>query len=116
MQNTTPNPIKEYYIAYFDILGYKAFFAETPEKANEFLNIVNSAISNTLSTINSANDSPLASQFANMHIQSKIFSDNVLLCIEVGEDETKETSRIISFMSMISAIQRGFITECGLFS
>lgn len=110
-----PNEIKEYYIAYFDILGYKAFFAETPEKANEFLNIVNSAISNTLATINSANDSPLASQFANMHIQSKIFSDNVLLCIEVGEDESKETSRIISFMSMISAIQRGFITECGLF-
>ena len=71
MENNTANPIKEYYIAYFDILGYKAFFEGTPEKAPEFLNIVNSAISNTLATINSANDSQLASQFANMHIQSK---------------------------------------------
>ena len=115
MENNTANPIKEYYIAYFDILGYKAFFEETPEKAPEFLNIVNSAISNTLATINSANDSQLASQFANMHIQSKIFSDNVLLCIEVGDDATKEKSRIITFMSIINSIQRGFITECGLF-
>lgn len=115
MENNTANPIKEYYIAYFDILGYKAFFEETPEKAPEFLNIVNSAISNTLATINSANDSQLASQFANMHIQSKIFSDNVLLCIEVGDDAIKEKSRIITFMTIINAIQRGFITECGLF-
>ena len=60
MENNTANPIKEYYIAYFDILGYKAFFEGTPEKAPEFLNIVNSAISNTLATINSANDSQLA--------------------------------------------------------
>ena len=115
MENNTANPIKEYYIAYFDILGYKAFFAETPEKADEFLNIVNSAITNTLATINTTNTSPLASQFANIHIQSKIFSDNVLLCIEVGDDATKEKSRIISFMSIINSIQRGFITECGLF-
>ena len=115
MENNKPNPIKDYYIAYFDILGYKAFFSETPEKANEFLNIVNSAISNTLATINSANDSPLASQFANLHIQSKIFSDNVLLCMEVGDNATKEKSRIITFMSIINSIQRGFITECGLF-
>ena len=115
MENNTANPIKEYYIAYFDILGYKAFFEETPEKAPEFLNIINSAISHTLATINSANDSQLASQFANMHIQSMIFSDNVLLCIEVGDDATKEKSRIITFMSIINSIQRGFITECGLF-
>jgi len=33
MENNKPSPIKEYYIAYFDILGYKAFFAEAPEKA-----------------------------------------------------------------------------------
>ena len=114
MENNTANPIKEYYIAYFDILGYKAFFEGTPEKAPEFLNIVNSAISNTLATINSANDSQLASQFANMHIQSKIFSDNVLLCIEVGDDATKEKSRILTFMGLISEIQRRFI-KYGLF-
>ena len=115
MENNKPSPIKEYYIAYFDILGYKAFFAEAPKKANEFLNIVNSAITNTLTTINTTNTSPLASQFANIHIQSKIFSDNVLLCIEVGDDVAKENSRIIAFMAIINAIQRGFITECGLF-
>jgi len=110
-----PNKIKEYYIAYFDILGYQAFFKETPEKTPEFLTTINSAISNTVQHIQSLNDSPLASQIANLHIQYKIFSDNIVLCIEVGTDNTKEKSRIIMFMGVIAEIQRKFITEYGLF-
>lgn len=115
MNNQTPNPIKEYYIAYFDTLGYQAFFMETPEKATEFLNTIHSVITNTLKYVQSFNGFILASQFANMHIQSKIFSDNILLCIEVGNDVAKEKLRVITFMGIISEIQRKFITEYGLF-
>lgn len=110
-----PNEIKEYYIAYFDILGYQAFFKETPEKANEFLETVDSVISNTLYTVKRANNSQLASQYANLNIQYRIFSDNILLCIEVGNDNVIEKARLIAFMSIISTIQRGFIADYGLF-
>ncbi len=115
MSNQTPNPIKEYYIAYFDILGYQAFFKESPEKASEFLNIIHSVITKTVGYVQSFNNSPLASQLVNHHIQSKIFSDNILLCIEAGTDLIKEKARIITFMIIVSEIQRKFITEYGLF-
>ena len=75
INNQTADPIKEFYIAYFDILGYQAFFKETPERANEFLNTIHSVIANTVNYVQSFNDSVFTSQFANMRIQSKIFSD-----------------------------------------
>lgn len=31
-----PDPIKEYYIAYFDLLGYKKFFQSYPDKVKDF--------------------------------------------------------------------------------
>lgn len=68
MNNQNPNPIKEYYIAYFDILGYQAFFKETPEKIPELLNSIHSAITNTVNYVQSFN--------------------NFLLCIEAGMDIT----------------------------
>lgn len=115
MNNPAPNPIKEYYIAYFDTLGYQAFFKETPEKAPEFLNTIHSVITNIINYVQSFNDSLLVSQLANMHIQYKIFSDNILLCIEVGKDVTEEKSYIITFIGLICEIQRRFITKYGLF-
>lgn len=115
MNISQPNPISEYYIAYFDILGYQEFFKESPEKAQDFLNVIHSVISNTVNSVHAFNDSPLISQLANLHIHSKIFSDNILLCIAVGADIIKEKSRIITFMGIVSEIQRKFITEYGLF-
>lgn len=115
MNTQPPNHISEYYIAYFDILGYQEFFKETPEKAQDFLNTIHSAITQTISSVQSFNESLLVSQFANLHIQSKIFSDNVLLCIEVSSDISKEKLRIIAFMALVSEIQRKFIMEYGLF-
>lgn len=115
MNSYTPNQIKEYYIAYFDILGYQQFFYESPEKAPEFLNTIHSVISNTKQYLQSVNGSLLASQYVKLHIQSKIFSDNILLCIEVGENPLIEQPRILSFMSIIAEIQRRFIIQYGLF-
>lgn len=110
-----PNQIFEYYIAYFDVLGYQEFFKETPEKAQEFLNAINSAINKVLGSIQSFNESLLVSQFADSHIRSKIFSDNIFLCMETGRDILKEKLRLLLFMSVVSEIQRKFIMEYGLF-
>ena len=115
MNNQKPNQITEYYIAYFDILGYQEFFKETPEKAQDFLNTIHSAITKTKSSVQLVNESPFVSQMINLQIHTKIFSDNFLLCIEVGTDILKEKLRLILFMSLIAEIQRRFITEYGLF-
>ena len=115
MDRSQPNPISEYYIAYFDILGYQEFFKKSPEKAHDFLNTIHSVVSKTQNLVETFNSSLLVSQFANLHIQSKIFSDNILLCIDVESDIIKEKLRIISFMGLVSEIQRKFITEYGLF-
>ena len=40
-------PIKEYYIAYFDLLGYKVFFQNHPNEAENFLQVIHEAISLT---------------------------------------------------------------------
>ena len=115
MEKITPNPIKKYYIAYFDILGYKDFFKSNPNKAGELLHILNQAITSSLEVIKSINESILVSQFANMDVEHRIFSDNILLTLEVGVDEEKERTRIYAFFVMICEIQRSFILEYGLF-
>lgn len=115
MINQEPNPMSEYYIAYFDILGYQEFFKETPEKASEFLNILHSAIAETKRRIEFFNSSQLISHFSDLQIESKIFSDNILLCIKKDSDIKKEKMRIILFMALIAEIQRKFILQYGLF-
>lgn len=116
MNSLTPNPIKEYYIAYFDILGYKEFFKQQPEKASEFLHAIHDAVNRTNNHTAIANQSPIMSQIGQIEIQTKIFSDNILLCMEALEDkDPKEQIRIIAFLKIIADIQRGFVTEYGLF-
>ena len=114
MVNTTANPIKEYYIAYFDLLGYKEYFANNPGKVFEFLGTINTAINKTKNYIQSVNKSFIAQNVANLNIHTKIFSDNILLCTEV-ENGSYEKGKILSFMTVVSEIQRGFILQCGLF-
>jgi len=47
--NMKAEPIKEYYIAYFDLLGYKEFFRNYPDKVENFLQVIYEAISLTTS-------------------------------------------------------------------
>ena len=114
MVNVTPSPIKEYYIAYFDILGYKEFFCKQPEKVPEFLNTIHDAIRRTNEHVGLVNHSPVISKIGNIDIEIKIFSDNILLCME-ALNEPIEQVRLISFLQIVSDIQRGFIIDYGLF-
>ena len=42
--NNKPNSMSKYYIAYFDILGYREYFNENPNRIENFLNVINEAI------------------------------------------------------------------------
>ena len=114
MVNATPNPIKDYYIAYFDILGYKDFFNEQPEKVPELLNAIHDAIRRTTNHIGIANTSPLLHGVAGIDIKAKIFSDNILLCMETSEAQHEQV-RLFQFIQIVADIQRGFVNDYGLF-
>ncbi len=49
MSKETAEPIKKYYIAYFDLLGYKNFFRNYPDKVVLFLENIHDAIRDTQS-------------------------------------------------------------------
>lgn len=106
--------IKECFIAYFDLLGYKEFINNNPNKINEFLNVIHSAIEGTKRYLKSINDSPILSLLANVNIQYKIFSDNILLCMETDELNF-DINRLLIFLSTVADIQKEFIILYGLF-
>lgn len=114
MVNSEPNPIKEYYIAYFDILGYKEFFKQQPEKAADLLKMIHNAIQRTNSHIETVNQSVIFKSYGQIEISVKVFSDNILLCMEATE-KPHEPMRLLAFLKSVSDIQRGFVTEYGLF-
>lgn len=114
MGNNDPKSIKSYYIAYFDILGYKQFFDNNPDKVPGFLEMIHEGIQGTISKIKGANQSILAASIALMNIEIRVFSDNILLCLEEMEVPF-ERVRLLAFIIMVAEIQRGFITQCNLF-
>lgn len=114
MEIDAPKQIKSYYIAYFDILGYKEFFDNNPDKVPDLLNMIHAGIQGTINKISSANQSVLVSQVASINIEVRVFSDNVLLCMEELKNSFDRV-RLLSFIMMVAEIQRGFITQCNLF-
>lgn len=122
--NSNPNPIKEYYIAYFDILGYKKFFEDHPDKIENLLSEIHSAIRNTKNTLTVPKNVDFFDKIGvNVNFEVKIFSDNILICLERGEsdylnsdkDNYNERLRALMFLSLVSTIQRGFVLEHKLF-
>ena len=74
MVNYEPKPIKSYYIAYLDILGYREFFHNYPDKTAEFLQMIHASIQGTINKITGANQSVLAASIASMNIDYKILT------------------------------------------
>ena len=107
-------PIKEYYIAYFDLLGYKNFFQSYPNEVANFLQMIHEAISSTNTYIQSVNKSPIGAEIGNLFIRTKMFSDNVLLCLKISAASI-EYLRFLAFLSIIADIQRNFVLKYGLF-
>lgn len=116
LENQVPEPIKEYYIAYFDLLGYKDFFRTYPERVGEFLLDIHNAVSNAKEYMQEI-DSSFVGKLGRLAIKTKIFSDNILLCLEVGEEKTAqiEYPRFLAFLAIVADIQRNFILNYNLF-
>lgn len=113
MASTEPAPIREHYIAYMDLLGYKNFFQENPDRVPEFLDSIHAAIESAQAYISQLNISPLLSA-SKMEFKTKIFSDNILICLEAINDELYKP-RLLALLKLSADIQRNFITRYGLF-
>ena len=120
--NPNPSPIKEYYIAYFDILGYRQFFKELTEndqqeKTEALLSEIHDAIDNTKRRLSSIRNNKLLEviENADLDFKVKIFSDNFLFCLERHNEAKLEKSRALMFLEAISEIQRNFILVHNLF-
>ena len=104
---------KKYYIAYMDILGYSDYIEKNPEKVNEFLSIITTAIGKIKKNVESLTNIGKDGFKVDINIKCKTFSDNVLLCLEQREGEN-EMSRLIPFLISVASIQRGLVIEHGL--
>lgn len=115
MECSQPSPIKEYYIAYFDILGYRQFFQEQQEQAGDLLNQIHVAIETVKNNLTASNKVDFLKDHMNVDWKIKIFSDNILICLECGNSKQTEKSRALFFLLNISEIQRYFIINHDLF-
>ena len=104
--------MREYYIAYFDILGYKAFFAEN-SNVNVLLLAIEEIVSQAKLHTVAIQELPLLSTFLQVNLQVKAFSDNFLLSIEVS-DSPLEGVRLMMLLEIIAAIQRVCLQKFGL--
>jgi len=104
--------LSNYYVAYFDVLGYEEHFRKSGEDVQEFIGEFCSAIDDTIAVINNMLSSDIL-KLAQMNIEYRIFSDNVLVCLK-KENSTLEPVRILTFLQTIIDIQRKFVLEHGI--
>lgn len=102
----------EYYVAYFDVLGYKEYFNKGGEVTQKFIDDLCSAIDDTIGVVNNMLSSDLL-KIAQMNIEQRIFSDNVLVCLKKG-NTALEPIRILTFLQTIIDIQRKFVLDHGI--
>lgn len=97
----------EYYVAYFDILGYKEAFKKSEDVSAKLIESIESSIDLMkviLSVVNTPSNEPMD---RNPEIEYKIFSDNILICYKQTTDSLS-TIFLTSFLRLIATIQRIF--------
>ena len=102
----------EYYVAYFDVLGYKEYFKKGGIFTQKFIDDLCSAIDDTIGVVNNMLASDIL-KLAEMNIEQRIFSDNVLVCLK-KENTALEPIRVLTFLQTIIDIQRKFVLEHGM--
>ena len=102
-----------YCVAYLDVLGAEKFMKRA--NSDKFLNDLNSIY------FDAVNDVSFVNQVNNKDIYIKIFSDNILLAIEIGENDELRTAKLERIINLVGIIYnnalyhgyllRGAITE-----
>ena len=105
---------KEYYIAYFDILGYKDFFAHaSKEQIQNTISMIYDGIYNIKSHLSRYREVSFGPILDNIEVEFIGFSDNFTFTMPVGEGQY-EIYRLLAFLSIIADIQRNFLLMYGL--
>ena len=95
--------LKTYYIAYFDILGYKSFFDDNENDVQDFLQCVIKACHDTYQSNSYTNN-----QICNANITVKTFSDNFIIMSETCKDLPDHTM-LNYFAQILSKLQLNFL-------
>lgn len=103
----------EYYIAYFDVLGCKSFFSGDERTELDFVQNLRGMVNTAVEHAKSINGSLVLSQHADMHVEYRLFSDNVALYMKVGGSQL-EIIRLLTFLEAISSAQRETFFSCKL--
>ena len=104
----------EYYVAYFDVLGYKEAFKKSEDISATLIESIESSIDlmkDVVSIVNTPVDNDLTDNTPK--IEYKIFSDNVLICCKESKD-TLSTLSLVSFLRLVATIQRIFFQKANL--
>lgn len=97
----------EYYVAYFDVLGYKEKFKKSEDISKKLVEGIESSIKTTKDLVSIFNDPSLESIAEMAKIEYKVFSDNVLICRKKREYSLSEID-LVYFLRLIATIQRVF--------
>ena len=95
----------EYYIAYFDVLGCKSYFSGDELVEIDFVQKLKGMVNTAVEYAKSINNSPVLSLQADMHIEYRLYSDNVALYMKVGDSQL-EIVRLLTFLEAVSSAQR----------
>ena len=97
----------EYYVAYFDVLGYKEAFKKSKDISAKLIDAIESSIGMMKDIVSIHNTTFGESTEKVPEIEYKVFSDNVLICYKEMKDDLSALS-LVSFLRLVATIQRIF--------
>ena len=97
----------EYYVAYFDVLGYKDAFKKSEDISAKLIESIESSIGMMKDIVSIHNTTFGESTEKVPEIEYKVFSDNVLICYKEMKDDLSALS-LVSFLRLVATIQRIF--------
>ena len=97
----------EYYVAYFDVLGYKDAFKKSEDISAKLIESIESSIGMMKDIVSIHNTTFGESTEKVPEIEYKVFSDNVLICYKETNEPLSGMS-LVSFLRLVATIQRVF--------
>lgn len=98
----------EYYVAYFDVLGYKEAFKKSKDISAKLIDAIEFSIKIMKEIVSIHNTTILGeSTEETPKIEYKVFSDNVLICYKETNEPLSGLS-LVSFLRLVATIQRVF--------
>ena len=97
----------EYYVAYFDVLGYKDAFKKSEDISAKLIESIESSIGMMKDIVSIHNTTFGESTEKVPEIEYKVFSDNVLICYKETNEPLSGMS-LVSFVRLVATIQRVF--------